>query len=151
MRLPWLALIALLAFTALLASCGSKSGYEFNTIEVRLPGGQQIQAETAVDQQQLVRGLRYRDKLAPDHGMMQFWRAPGRYPYWMYQVGMPLDIVWIDANRRIVEIVANAPACNGDPKACPHYGGTRDSLYVLQLAGGMAAKYRLELGQTLEF
>jgi len=141
----------LLAFAALLAGCGLKDTYEFNTIDVQLPGGQVIHAETAVDQQQLVRGLRFRAKLAPDHGMLQFWRAPGRYPYWMYQVEIPLDIVWMDSNRRIVEIVKNAPACSGDPKACPHYGGQQDALYVLQIAGGMAAKYKLELGQTLGF
>ena len=142
---------ALLALAVVLAACGSKETYEFNTIEVRLPGGQVIRAETAVDQQQLVKGLRYRDKLAPDHGMMQFWRAPGSYPYWMYQVGMPLDIVWMDSNRRIVEIVRNAPPCGGDPQNCPHYGGKREALYVLQIAGGMAAKYGLEEGQALVF
>jgi uncharacterized protein len=141
----------LLALTALLAACGSKQAYEVNTIEIRLPRGQVIHAETAIDQEQLARGLRFRDKLEPDHGMMQFWRGPGRYPYWMYQVGMPLDIVWMDSNRRIVEIVRNAPPCSGDPQKCPHYGGTRDALYVLQIAGGSAAKYGLEEGQTLDF
>ena len=63
----------------------------------------------------------------------------------MYQVRIPLDIIWMDRYRAIVEIAANAPPCKTVASQCPHYGGNSErAQYVLELAGGMAAKYGLK-------
>jgi uncharacterized membrane protein (UPF0127 family) len=57
----------------------------------------------------------------------------------------------MDAQRRVVEISANTPACLDRPENCRSYGGTKPSLYVLELAGGQAAKLGIVEGVTLEF
>ena len=43
----------------------------------------------------------------------------------MYQVKIPLDMVWMDKNRRVVEMVENTPPCKTKASECPNYGGNR--------------------------
>jgi uncharacterized membrane protein (UPF0127 family) len=58
----------------------------------------------------------------------------------------------MDRDRRIVEISAETPPCKAAISTqCPTYGGNFETLYVLELGGGMAAKYGLRVGDTLRF
>jgi len=50
-----------------------------------------------------------------------------------------------------VEISENTPPCRGQSWECPSYGGNHDAQFVLELAGGMARKYGLKLGDRLSF
>ena len=144
-----LLLIALLILT----SCGPKPTTleDFPTRPVTLPGGQVIRVETMVDQIDLTRGLMFRTSLAPDHGMLFVHPNPGNYAYWMYQTLIPLDMVWLDSNRRIVEMAENAQPCKTQASKCQQYGGKQISAYVLEIGGGMARKYGLQLGQTIQW
>jgi uncharacterized membrane protein (UPF0127 family) len=136
-----------------LAGCGPKPDAleDLDTRTVTLPGGRQVRAEVLINPQDLARGMMFRDSLAPDRGMLFLHREAGEYPYWMYQVRIPLDMIWMDSQRRVVEIAANAAPCQTEPGQCPTYGGHHRAQYVLELAGGMAAKYGIKTGDTLEF
>lgn len=135
-----------------LAGCGNKQAIEeYYTQTVTLPNGKEIRAEVVIDRMDIMRGLMFRDSLAPDRGMLFVHGRPDKYTYWMYQVKIPLDIIWMDANRRIVEISANTPPCQTQASKCPHYGGNENALFVLELAGGVAAKHGLQLGDQLTF
>lgn len=137
----------------LLVGCGSKptSQEEFYSRIVTLPRGQQIRAEVLTNPTDIARGMMFRDSLAPDRGMLFMHPTPGLYSYWMYQVRIPLDIIWLDSSRRIVEISANTPPCRTKASQCPSYGGHEQSLFVLELAGGMADKYGLRVGDFISF
>jgi len=132
-------------------SCSRPAALDPGTVLVILPGGQQIRAELLTRPEDMMRGMMFRDSLPPDRGMLFVHTAPGRYTYWMHQCLIPLDIIWMDANRRIVEISPDTPPCRTEASQCPHYGGNRESQYVLELAGGMAAKYGLKLGDVISF
>ncbi len=137
----------------ILAGCGSKPTAldDYGTRLVTFPNRKQVRAEVMIDPQDLARGMMFRDSLAPDRGMLFFHREPGNYPYWMYNVRIPLDMIWMTSDHHVVEIVANVPPCKSGPSDCPNYGGHVRAQYVLELAGGMAAKYGLKDGDTLEF
>jgi uncharacterized membrane protein (UPF0127 family) len=125
---------------------------DFHSTEVILPNGHKIAAEVEIDPADLARGMMYRDSLAPDRGMLFVHGKSGKYPYWMYHCKIPLDIVWMDQNKRIVEISANTPPCRSETSSeCPNYGGHEDALYVLELGGGMASKYGLAKGGQVQF
>src|SRR5688572_26131566 len=145
--------ISLPLLALLLWGCGGKKNSldYIDSRRVRLPGGQEILAKVMMDPVDMMRGMMFQDYLAPDRGMLFIHGGAGKFPYYMYQVRIPLDIIWLDASRNIVEISANTPPCKTNAAACPTYGGTQTALFVLELAGGMAAKYGLRLGQTLEF
>ncbi|HTW65235.1 MAG TPA: DUF192 domain-containing protein [Bryobacteraceae bacterium] len=145
--------VFLLFSALLLGGCGPKptSVDDFSTRPVTLPGGQVIRAETMIDQIDVARGLMFRTSLAPDHGMLFVHAQPGIYRHWMYQVLIPLDIVWLNSKHDIVEIVENAPPCKTKASQCPQYGGKQLSSYILELNAGMARKYGLQLGQAIQW
>jgi hypothetical protein len=146
-------LLVLLFLTLGLVGCGTQTATleDFNTRAVTLPRGQQIRAEVMTQQADMMRGMMFRDSLAPDRGMLFIHTQQGKYSYWMYQVRIPLDIIWMDSGRRVVEISADTPPCKTAATQCPSYGGHYDARYVLELAGGMASKYGVRTGDRIEF
>ena len=147
-------LAALAAALLLLCGCSSKSSEldGLNSTEITFPNGKTVIAETMVRDTDLLRGMMFRESLAKDRGMLFIHPEEQNFPYWMYQVRIPLDIIWMDHQRRIVEISANTPACaSKSAKECPSYGGHEKARYVLELAGGGAATYGLKVGDSLSF
>lgn len=147
--MKWLPLIA----AAGLLACGPKQDEGLlNMTEVTFPNGKRVLAETMRREIDQMRGMMFRDSLAADRGMLFVHAADGNYPYWMYQCRIPLDIIWMDHQRRIVEISANTPPCpSTSARECPNFGGHEKARYVLELAGGGAASYGLKVGDTLSF
>lgn len=144
----------ILAALVLLAGCDSKpptSMADLRTRDVVLPRGQVIRVETMMDAKDLLRGLMFRHSLAPDRGMLFIHMLPGNYPYWMYETYIPLDIIWMDATKHVVEIVPNAPPCKTNASKCPHFGGNYLAQYVLEIGGGMAQKYGVRVGDQISF
>jgi uncharacterized protein len=136
-----------------LASCGPKATTleDFPTRPVALPGGQVIRVETMISDFEVLRGMMFRTSLAPDRGMLFVHAKPDHYTYWMYQTLIPLDIIWLDSNRDIVEMVQDAQPCKTKASKCAQYGGKQISSYVLEIPGGMAKKFGLRLGQRIQF
>lgn len=92
----------------------------------------------------------YRDQLAGDRGMIFIFPRAGLYPFWMKNTLVPLDMIWIDRDRKIVFVAAGVPPCKADP--CPNFGpGNAEALYVLETAAGVAARHRAAAGATLKF
>lgn len=147
---------SLLACAALffsLASCGpgASSFSDINTQDVVLPGGQTIQVERMIAPVDQMRGMMFRKSLAPDRGMLYVHEQPGLYSYWTYQYEIPLDMIWMNTGREIVEMIENVPPCKTQASQCPRYGGAKVARYHLELAAGMAKKYGLKVGDKLEF
>ena len=143
--------IALLLLVVL-ANCDKPSTLEdFYTSDITLPGGQVIKTEFVYDTASALRGMQFRSSIAPDHGMLYAHRTPGKYGYWMFQTLIPLDMIWMDPKHNVVEIVESAPPCKTPATQCPHYGGSEVAQYVLQLGAGMARKYSLKVGDTINW
>ena len=146
---------ALLPLLALLAcSCGEAPTKmeDLNATEITFPNGSKVLADTMLQQLDLTRGMMFRDSLAADRGMLYVYTKAQKTSFWMYQVRVPLDIIWMDHSRRIVEIVRGATPCLSKKSSeCPRYGGHADALYVLELNAGSASKLNLQVGNVLGF
>jgi len=139
-----------LVLLILLASCDKPTTVEdFYTSDITLPGGQVIKTEFVYDTAGALRGMQFRNSIAPDRGMLYAHRIPGKYGYWMYQTLIPLDMIWMDPKNKVVEIVENAPPCKTSASQCPHYGGNEVAQYVLELGAGMVKKYGVKVGDTI--
>jgi len=152
--MPLFRFSALVAAALIISACSDskESLNETGTTIVTLPGGKDIKAEVVMHPQDMLRGMMFRDKLDMDRGMLFIHGSPGKYPYWMYQVRIPLDILWIGANRSVVEISANTPPCPSKKASeCPNFGGHQEAAYVLELAGGAVSKYGIKAGDTINF
>lgn len=113
------------------------------------PDGNAVTVEVAADDPTRQQGLMFRDKLPGDRGMIFFFRSSGEYPFWMKNTLIPLDMIWLDDQKRIVHIAHDVPPCKADP--CPSYPPNAAARYVLEVAGGVAARHALANGQTLHF
>jgi hypothetical protein len=145
---------ALFVFSALfLTACGPRAATvdEYNTRLVVLPDGYKVRAEVAISAEDMLRGMKYRESLDEDRGMLFLHNREGNYPYWMYEVKVALDLIWLDKDRRIVQIVHQAPPCPGPQEKCLTYGGAFKALYVLELKAGTAKKHNLKAGMVLDF
>ncbi len=121
-----------------------------NTL-VMLPNGATVHVELATTEAQREFGLMERNRLPQGRGMLFIHRHLADHAYWMYHCRIALDIVWMDAEHRIVEMSPNTPPCRGQAATCPSYGGHRPSLYVLELPSGAIAQNHLKVGQRIDF
>jgi uncharacterized membrane protein (UPF0127 family) len=141
----------------ILFACGTKTTATQTTAtqssaagpRVIFPDGTRIDVEIASDDATRAQGLMYRDHLADDRGMVFLFNRTGSYPFWMKNTLIPLDIIWLDDQKRIVHIGASVPPCKADP--CPSYDPGTFARYVLEVAGGVAGRHHLATGQTLRF
>jgi uncharacterized membrane protein (UPF0127 family) len=118
-------------------------------IKVYFPNGGAVTAELAVTEAQRARGLMNRTSVLPDQGMLFVFEQDGVHSFWMKNTLVALDILWLDRDHRIIHIERQVPPCPGDP--CPSYGLGRPARYVLELKGGQAAAFGLNLQDRLDF
>lgn len=106
------------------------------TVEVVTSRGRaRFQVEIAATQAEQARGLMFRKALAPDRGMLFTYKRPQPAAYWMKNTLIPLDIIFIQPDGRILSIVRNARPHDETPLPS---GGL--VLGVLEIAGGRAAQ-----------
>jgi uncharacterized membrane protein (UPF0127 family) len=116
---------------------------------VTMPSGAVYHVEIAADQDSRAQGLMYRESLQDGRGMLFLFPRPSIEAFWMKNCNFPIDIVWMDAARRVIFVSAHTPPCKEDP--CPTYGPKEKSLYVLEIPDGAAAKEKAVVGSTLTF
>lgn len=67
-------------------------------------GGKMITAEVADDAPERTAGLMFREKLAPDSGMLFVMPRPERASFWMKNTILPLSVAYINQYGLILEI-----------------------------------------------
>jgi uncharacterized membrane protein (UPF0127 family) len=110
--------------------------------------GTRVDVEVADSEAARARGLMFRERLAESEGMLFPFDLPRRYGFWMKNVRFPLDIIWLDANRRVVWIAQRAQPCSDDP--CPMYVPDVAASYVVEVAGGFAQRHGVAVGDTVK-
>jgi uncharacterized membrane protein (UPF0127 family) len=118
-------------------------------IKMFLPDGYTITAEIAATDEKRQLGLMYRKTINPDQGMLLVFEQENLYSIWMKNMNIPLDILWLDGEKRIVHIERNVPPCKEDP--CPTYTSQLPAKYVLELKTGSVNEHRLKMYDRIEF
>ena len=136
---------------ALLTACGGASSMEQAAAPsgtVVFPDGTRVRVEIADTEATRQRGLMFRDTLAVNEGMVFVFEARGFYPFWMKNTLIPLDILWLDTDGRVVSIARSVPPCRSDP--CPTYPPDAEASYVVELVSGFAQTHAVRVGSVLE-
>ena len=105
-----------------------------------------IKVEVADTPDARAHGLMYRRDLAADAGMLFVFAKESDQQFWMKNTPLPLDMVFIGADRRIVGVVADTR-----PFSTNSLGVSKPSQYVLEVNGGFCAKHGVAAGDVLEF
>ena len=149
-------LFLLAASFAALSGCRStatdQSATEsLTTREVRLPNGAKILTEIKATDADRAQGMMFRDSLEEGRGMLFVHERPGQYGYWMFNCRIPLDIIWLDSSKTIVEMSPDTPPCKTEAAQCPSYGGKQTSQFVVELQAGSIARHGLKIGDKIDF
>ena len=118
-------------------------------VKIFLPNGFSLTAELAVTNEEKQLGLMFRGGMNWDQGMLFVYEEEGIYSFWMKNMRFPLDILWLDREKRIVHIETHVPPCRRSP--CPSYSPSNSAQYVLELKAGSVDKNHLELYDKIEF
>jgi uncharacterized membrane protein (UPF0127 family) len=114
----------------------AKPPARLETVEIVTGKGRaRFQVEIAATPAEQKRGLMFRPSLAPDRGMLFTYAKPQPAAFWMKNTLIPLDILYIAPNGRVLSIARNARPHDETPIAS---GGM--VLGVLEIAGGRAAQ-----------
>jgi uncharacterized protein len=144
-----LALVACLALG--LVACAESGGRDagtagMETAEIRL-GSDVITVEVARSSQERAIGLSGRADLAADRGMLFVYDSPRVVAFWMREMLIPIDMVFLRSDV-VVDVIADVPPCSADP--CPTHGPEVPVDAVLELAAGRAAELGVTPGLRLE-
>lgn len=102
--------------------------------------------ETAIGEYQTQTGLMYRKELPKDSGMLFMFDDEAPRSFYMKNTEIELDILYIDANSKIVKIYRKAKPF--DPTSLPSNLPVK---YVLELGGAVSSSYGIVEGDRVEW
>ena len=94
-----------------------------------------------------LRGLSGTESLAADQGMLFDFETSAKWSIWMKDMNYPIDVIWLDANKRVVHIVKNMPPESYQDTFTPE----KPARYVLEVAAGTVERKAIGIGDTARF
>ncbi len=118
---------------------------------VLIVGAARFIAEVADDSDERRLGLSFRDSLDAGRGMWFVFDREGALSFWMREIRFSLDLIWVDAEWRVVDITHEAPPpAPGAPLSeLPTYSPATPAQYVLEINGGLARRLQIEVGDVV--
>lgn len=106
---------------------------------------QEFFVEIADTREERELGLMNREFMPENMGMI--FEFPNTAPrnFWMKNTLIPLDMIWLDENKTIVDIQAAEPCTTEE---CAVYSGKAPAMYVLELNKGVL---KASVGDRVEF
>jgi len=103
-----------------------------------------IDVEIAERAEDRMRGLMFREHLEEDQGMLFLFPTEEPLSFWMKDTPLPLDIIFLSAERTIVTIQKNTV-----PFSEASVPSDRPARYVVEVNAGFADRHRLAPGDRV--
>ena len=134
----------LLFGVALVSSAGAQSGPQPTLPTARLTAGMHIiTAELATTAQSRTVGMMFREKVAPNHGMLFVFDFKAQECFWMRNTPLPLSIAFIEDDGTILQINDMAP--KDDALHCSQ----RPVRFALEMEQGWFKRKGLAVGSKI--
>ena len=140
---------ALTRFAFLFIILASASAYSapLPTLEIVSKAGvHTFEVELATTEAEREKGLMFRKSLPEGHGMLFDFHQEQEVAFWMQNTYIPLDMIFIQADGRILRIAENTTPLS--TKLVPSNGLV---LAVLEVLGGTAQKLGIAAGDKVAF
>ena len=103
--------------------------------------------EVPDDQEEFTRGLMFRQHLPWNAGMLFAFNDEDPRTFWMKNTLIPLDMIFVDSDSKIVDIIENVPPCKLDE--CPTYPSKEPAQHVLEVNAGFVQDKGVKIGDHL--
>jgi len=110
-------------------------------------GTLRLHYETAETSEAQAEGLSGRDSLAANAGMLFIYPEPSNHCFWMKDMKFPLDIIWLNENKRVVTIEEDVKPETYPKSFCPDL----PAMYVIEVNAGTVNKAGVHKGDQLQF
>jgi uncharacterized protein len=117
-------------------------------VTIATGGGRELtfQVEVADTPAKRELGLQYRRDLPPDRGMIFLFPAESEHSFWMKNTPIPLDMIFISKDLKIVGIVEQAVPFSTDSRSV-----SAASQFVLEINGGLSKRHGIKAGDSVRF
>ena len=110
--------------------------------------GETFDLEVTETPQERSLGLMFRSALPDNRGMLFSFDPPRQTSFWMKDVPVPLDMVFLRQGE-VIAITDSAAPCAAEP--CPTYGPSGQLIdQVIELRGGRVAEIGLQRGDRVD-
>lgn len=106
-----------------------------------------LQVELARSDEERARGLMFRSSLPENAGVLFVFDTMEEHAFWMKNTLIPLDIVWLGSDGRVVGFREGLPPC--EIPVCPVYSVGVPSRWVLEANAGFVAENGIRKGQRV--
>ena len=103
-----------------------------------------IDIEIANNDETRARGLMYRSNMKENQGMLFIFPQERYQSFWMKDTVIPLDMIFVNANREIVTIHKNTT-----PYSLKSYPSDKPAKYVIEVNAGFTDKYNIQIGDKI--
>jgi uncharacterized protein len=121
---------------------------ERQAVVLTFSDGQQVILEVADTPEERMLGLFFAESIPQDRGMVFLFEQGEPIRLWTREYRVPVDMIWVDQEFKIVSYETDIPPCDKDP--CPVYTPADGRApYAIMLAAGMVRKQGLQVGEKL--
>ena len=112
-------------------------------------GEEKFTVEIADTEEKQVRGLMFRKSIPENYGMLFIYGDEDIRGFWMKNTLVHLDLIYLDADKQVVDMFINVPPCKSAP--CKTYISKKRAKYVLELRGNRAKELKIKVGDSIFF
>jgi uncharacterized protein len=146
-------LISFSAISVLFSVSGNRSQSKPQFLPIRAKARiginkQLIKLEVAASPKEQALGLMHRTYVSPDRGMLFLIDPPRQASFWMKNVKIPLDLVFLRQGK-VVALALSVPPCTATTAKCPTYDSKLPVDMVIELRGGRATELGLKVGESV--
>ena len=131
-------------------ACADSDGAVGPAIDV---GGARFEVEIAATSKERSRGLSGRESLADSSGMLFVFESTRVPSFWMKDMLIPLDFVWIGEECNVVDLHTDVPPppAGAPTGSLPRYIPGSPVRYVLEINAGRVGELGIEIGDRVTF
>ena len=122
-------------------------GYKKATVHAQ-SGDNQLLLEISDTGQKRQEGLMFRRSLAKNSGMLFIFDADIEGSFWMKNTLLPLDILFLTADKRIADYATMEP-CKTEP--CVTYQSHAPYRYAIEVNQGFILEKKIKIGDRIDF
>jgi uncharacterized membrane protein (UPF0127 family) len=117
---------------------------DINYVEI---SGTIMKVEAVYSPELQEKGLSGREELEENSGMLFVFANSGKYSFWMKEMKFAIDIIWINAEGKVVFIKKSV-----GPETFPEsFVSDQDAKFILETKAGFSEKNNLQVGDFVKF
>jgi len=107
-----------------------------------------VNAEIANTDAEKINGLTNKTNLEENQGMLFVFSEEDYYGFWMKNMKIPIDMIFIDKDNTVIDIWKDAQPCKEN---CTSYVSKEKSMYVLEVKSNFTDRHNVTIGSKIFF